>query len=31
MGPNGGVKLKSVWDGDRLLTVIIEGGEKYGK
>ncbi len=26
MGPYGGVKLKTIWDGDRLLTIIIEGG-----
>jgi len=26
MGPNGGVKLLSEWDGSRLLTVIIKGG-----
>ncbi|MDV7745098.1 hypothetical protein PSH14_08280, partial [Enterococcus mundtii] len=25
-GPNGGVKIESVWDGDRLLTIIIKGG-----
>ncbi|SCY48468.1 hypothetical protein SAMN05660668_02806, partial [Pseudobutyrivibrio sp. AR14] len=26
MGQYGGVKLKTIWDGNRLLTVIIEGG-----
>jgi len=26
MGPYGGVKLKTIWDGDRLLTIIIERG-----
>lgn len=26
-GPNGGVKLESVWDGDRLLTIIVKGGQ----
>lgn len=26
MGPGGAVKVKSVWDGNRLLTVIVEGG-----
>ena len=26
MGPYGGVKLKTIWDGDRLLTIIVEGG-----
>ena len=27
MGPGGGVKLKTVWDGNRLLTVVIEAGK----
>ena len=27
MGPGGAVKLKSVWDGTRLLTVVIKGGK----
>ena len=27
MGPNGGVLVESVWDGDRLITVIIKGGK----
>ena len=26
MGPGGAVKLESVWDGVRLLTVVIKGG-----
>lgn len=26
MGPYGGVKLKTIWDGYRLLTIIVEGG-----
>ncbi|MBC1990222.1 hypothetical protein HCJ21_12975 [Listeria seeligeri] len=26
-GPNGGVKIESVWDGDRLLTIIVKGGK----
>ena len=26
MEPYGGVKLKTIWDGDRLLTIIVEGG-----
>lgn len=26
-GPNGSVKVESVWDGDRLLTIIIKGGK----
>lgn len=28
MGPGGAIKLESIWDGDRLLTVIIKGGKK---
>ena len=27
MGPGGGVKLETVWDGNRLLTVIIKSGK----
>ena len=27
MGPGGAVLLESVWDGNRLLTVIIKGGK----
>lgn len=27
MGPGGGVKLRSVWDGNRLLTIVIEAGK----
>lgn len=27
MGPYGGVKLKTIWDGDRLITIIVEGGQ----
>lgn len=27
MEPGGGVKLETVWDGDRLLTVIIKSGK----
>ena len=26
MGPYGGLKLESVWDGNRLLTIVIKGG-----
>ena len=26
MGQYGGVKLKTIWDGNRLLTIIVEGG-----
>lgn len=26
MGPGGGVKVESVWDGNRLLTIILKGG-----
>ena len=26
-GPNGGVKIESVWDGDTLLTIIVKGGK----
>ncbi|WP_228465419.1 hypothetical protein [Listeria seeligeri] len=26
-GPGGGVKVESVWDGDRLLTIIVKGGK----
>ncbi|EOH96601.1 hypothetical protein UAY_02969 [Enterococcus moraviensis ATCC BAA-383] len=26
-GPSGGVKIESVWDGDRLLTIIVKGGK----
>lgn len=27
MGPGGAVKVESVWDGNRLLTVIVKGGD----
>ena len=26
MGPYGGLKLESVWDGNRLLSIVIKGG-----
>ena len=26
-GPHSGVKIESVWDGDRLLTIIVKGGK----
>lgn len=26
MGPGGAVKVESVWDGNRLITVIVKGG-----
>lgn len=26
MGPNGGVKVNSIWEGDRLITIILKGG-----
>ncbi|MGC6175857.1 hypothetical protein, partial [Lacrimispora sp. 38-1] len=28
MGPGGGVKLETVWDGDRLITIIVKTGTK---
>ena len=27
MGPGGALKVESVWDGNRLLTVILKGGQ----
>lgn len=27
MGPYGGVKLETVWDGNRLLTIVIKAGK----
>lgn len=30
MGPGGAVKVESVWDGNRLITVVVKGGNQIG-